>query len=137
AFLEEAIGAAPVVLFVLEWCEFCWSVRKLFAAIGVDCHAIALDSAALQADDLGLRVRRALGGRVGTRTVPQLFVGGRLVGGARETRGPYRAGVLQARLAEAGIQPPAAPGLNALSFLPGWLHPRDAERAPAHAEAAE
>ena len=33
AFLEGAINkpGEPVVMFALEWCEFCWSVRKMLA----------------------------------------------------------------------------------------------------------
>ena len=32
-FLNQVIADKdqPVVLFALEWCEFCWSVRKMFA----------------------------------------------------------------------------------------------------------
>jgi cysteine synthase A len=37
AFVEEVISSEeePVVMFALEWCEFCWSVRKLFGRLGV------------------------------------------------------------------------------------------------------
>jgi len=33
AFLDEVLddSAQPVVMFALAWCEFCWSVRKMFA----------------------------------------------------------------------------------------------------------
>src|SRR5262249_34709002 len=32
-FVAQVVGdrAQPVVMFALEWCEFCWSVRRLFA----------------------------------------------------------------------------------------------------------
>ena len=33
--LDDIVAQHPVVMFVLEWCEFSWSVRKLFAAAGV------------------------------------------------------------------------------------------------------
>ena len=35
----------PVVMFALEWCEFCWSVRKLFKAFDVPYRSVDLDSA--------------------------------------------------------------------------------------------
>ncbi|MBX5461422.1 MAG: cysteine synthase, partial [Steroidobacteraceae bacterium] len=37
AFVENVIGdrEQPVTLFALEWCEFCWSVRRLFAKHGI------------------------------------------------------------------------------------------------------
>jgi cysteine synthase len=36
AFVDAAIATpgCPVVMFALEWCEFCWSARKLFAELG-------------------------------------------------------------------------------------------------------
>jgi cysteine synthase A len=44
-FVDAAIGDPdnPVVLFALEWCEFCWAVRKLFGEMGVALRAIDLD----------------------------------------------------------------------------------------------
>src|SRR3974390_535759 len=33
----------PVVMFALEWCEFCWAVRKMFARNGIRYRAIDLD----------------------------------------------------------------------------------------------
>ena len=35
-FVASTIDHEPVVLFALEWCEFSWSVRKLFARLGID-----------------------------------------------------------------------------------------------------
>jgi cysteine synthase A len=33
-----------VVMFDLEWCEFCWAVRKLLARLGVAFASVDLDS---------------------------------------------------------------------------------------------
>ena len=35
AFVADAIAGNAVVMFALEWCEFCWAVRKLLARLGV------------------------------------------------------------------------------------------------------
>ena len=35
-FIEDVVSEEPVVMFSLEWCEFCWSLRKLFDAMGVN-----------------------------------------------------------------------------------------------------
>jgi cysteine synthase A len=61
AFVNAAIDSAetPVVVFALTWCEFTWSVRKLFARCGIVYRAIDLDSVEYQADDLGAKVRAA------------------------------------------------------------------------------
>ena len=45
-FLEEATHDKdnPVVLLALEWCEFCWSVRKMLAHYDIPYRAIDLES---------------------------------------------------------------------------------------------
>jgi cysteine synthase len=43
----DADAAQPVVMFALEWCEFCWSVRKLFQAFGIPYRSVDLDSVEL------------------------------------------------------------------------------------------
>ena len=48
-FVDEIVRDEPVVLFALEWCEFCWSVRKLFARLGIAYRSVDLDSVAYQA----------------------------------------------------------------------------------------
>jgi cysteine synthase A len=125
AYVERAIAESPVVLFALEWCEFCWSVRKLFAALDVPYRAVELDSVAMQDGELGLRVRRALAQRVGPTTIPQLFIGGEWIGGCSETFEAHEKGELASKLKAAGVAVRAAPELTAERLLPGWLHPRE------------
>ena len=45
-FLQEATNdqSQPVVMFALEWCEFCWSVRKMLARYDIPYRSIDLDS---------------------------------------------------------------------------------------------
>ena len=77
-FVADAISDSgqPVVVFGLEFCEFCWSVRKLFAACDVPYRPVDLDSVAYQKDDLGNKIRAAVIDRTGSRTVPQVSSGG-------------------------------------------------------------
>ena len=72
AFVADAIADArePVVLFALEWCEFCWSLRRLFARLGIPFRSVDLDSVSLQRDDLGGRIRTALAARTGAAVIP-------------------------------------------------------------------
>ncbi|HEY9218089.1 MAG TPA: pyridoxal-phosphate dependent enzyme [Phenylobacterium sp.] len=119
--LAALIASEPVVLFALEWCEFCWSLRKLLNAVGVPYRDVALDAAALQADDLGLRLRSALTARTGVPTVPQLFIGGEPVGGCMDAFAAFRSGALARDLAGAGVTMRTPSGLVPESFLPGWL----------------
>ena len=82
AFVEGVIQATeqPVVMFALEWCEFCWSVRKLFAAAGISYRPVDLDSFAFAGGpDFASKVRNVLLAKTSTPTIPQIFVGGTLV----------------------------------------------------------
>ena len=114
----------PVVMFALEWCEFCWSVRKMFAAADIPYRSVDLDSVAYQTDDLGGEYRAALLEKVGIPTIPQIFVGGKHVGGATETFDAFNDGSLRSLLNENSIAFDESMTRDAYSFLPNWLHPR-------------
>jgi cysteine synthase A len=123
--------AQPVVMFALEWCEFCWAVRKLFAALGIPLRSVDLDSVPYQRGDLGGRMRPVLAERTGSRTIPQIFVGGTHVGGCTDTFDAYRDGRLKALLAAHGIAL-ARDDLDPAAFLPKWIHrQREEDRAAA------
>ena len=126
AFVEQVThdAAQPVVLFALEWCEFCWSVRRLFKRLGIEFRSVDLDAVAMQRDDLGGRVRAALAARTGMTTIPQLFVGGQFVGGCTDAFDAWREGRLQQLLESAGVAFDRAAAVDPYSFLPGWLQPR-------------
>jgi cysteine synthase A len=123
AFVKSAIesGEPPVVLFALEWCEFCWAVRKLFARCAIDYRSVDIDSVAFQGDNLGGKIRAALTERTGVATNPQVFVAGTLVGGASETFASFASGKLQALLDDAGIAYEDTVGDRLYSLMPGWV----------------
>jgi cysteine synthase A len=123
-FVDATIAGAPVVMFALEWCEFCWSVRKLFARLGIEYRSVDLDSVEYQKDDLGGRVRAVLAARTGAKTIPQIFVGGEHVGGCTDLFDAWRAGDVQRRLAARGVAFRDEAGFDPYSLLPKWLHPR-------------
>jgi cysteine synthase A len=126
AFVDEAIGdpGMPVVMFALEWCEFCWAVRKLFGELGVPYRSIDLDSVAYQDDDRGGQIRSVLRARLGSSTIPQIFVAGEHIGGATDTFQAFKTGELQARLDRAGIAHGDLGGKDPFELLPNWLHKR-------------
>jgi len=125
-FLKEAINDPdnPVVLFALEWCEFCWSVRKMFAKYEIPYRSIDLDSVEYQGGDKGGRIRAALKQEIHSPTIPQIFVGGRYVGGATETFDACKDGSLQELLEKNQVSWNRDVNDDPYSFLPGWLHSR-------------
>jgi cysteine synthase A len=123
-FVEETIARQPVVMFALEWCEFCWSARKLLQAMGVEFESVDLDSVALQQNDRGGRIRQVLSRRLGVPTIPQLFVGGEHIGGCSELFEAFADGSLQRRLGKLGVTFDAGADIDTARLLPQWLHPR-------------
>jgi cysteine synthase len=126
AFVARVTSDAsqPVVMFALEWCEFCWSVRKLFKAFNISYRSIDLDSAEYQKDNWGGQIRNVLKARIHSPTIPQIFIGNHHIGGCTETFDAFNNGSLQTLLRESGVAFKEAVDVDAYSFLPKWLHPR-------------
>jgi len=126
AFVDTAVhdAAQPVVMFAFEWCEFCWAVRKMFAAYKIPYRSIDLDSVAYQQGNRGGRIRAALGAKVSATTIPQIFVGGELVGGCTEVLQACKDGTLQQRLARSSVAYDDTARADPFSFLPNWRQPQ-------------
>jgi cysteine synthase A len=126
AFVAQVLAdrEQPLVLFALEWCEFCWSLRKLFAKCGIPYRSVDLDSTAYQRDDRGGQIRAVLTSRTGSKTIPQVFVGGEYIGGCTETLGMFKDGRLQTLLSANGVPNDESVRIDPYTLLPTWLHPR-------------
>jgi cysteine synthase A len=126
AFVKEATSDPenPVVLFALEWCEFCWSVRNMFKAFDIPYRSIDLDSLAYQENNWGGQIRAALNARTGIKTIPQVFVGGEFMGGCTELFDAHNDGSLGTLLEKNLVQHDTTLKKDAYSFLPAWLQPR-------------
>jgi cysteine synthase A len=123
-FVTQVTEEESVVMFALEWCEFCWSARKLFTKLGIAYRSVDVDSVEYQKEDLGGRIRGVLVDRTGAKTLPQIYVGGVHIGGATDLFDAWRKGTLQAKLDEAGVSYDRSANLDPYSLLPKWLQPR-------------
>jgi cysteine synthase A len=126
AFLTETISDNdhPVIMFSHEWCEFCWSVRKMFARYEIPYLSVDLDSVAYQEDNKGGNIRAALREKTGSKTIPQIFVGGQFIGGATELFDSQKDGELADLLNKSSVPFNKEVDVDPYSFLPGWLHER-------------
>jgi cysteine synthase A len=126
AFVNKVINdkAQPVVMFALEWCEFCWAVRKMFGRYKIPYRSVDLDSVEYQKDNLGGKIRAALTARTSIATIPQIFVGGEFLGGSTDFFNAWKQGRVQSLLANARVQYDQGIDVDPYSFLPAWLHPR-------------
>jgi cysteine synthase A len=122
--VDKLIQTEPVVLFSLEWCEFCWSARKLFARAGISYRSVDLDSVEYQKNDLGGKIRAVLAARTGAKTIPQIFVGANHIGGCTDLFNAWRDGSIQRRLTLKGIQYDTGVQVDPYTLLPKWQQPR-------------
>jgi len=125
-FVKRVVGDPdkPVVMFALEWCEFCWAVRKMFARFNIPYLSVDLDSVEYQKDDRGGKIRAALIAKTSMATIPQIFVGGELIGGSTDVLDAWKQGRLQKLLKQARVKYDETVNIDPYSFLPTWLHPR-------------
>jgi len=125
-FVSDATNDAgqPVILFALEWCEFCWSVRKMFAMYEIPYRSIDLDSVVYQENNKGGNIRAALREKTNVKTIPQIFIGGQYIGGATDLFDACKDGSMQKMLEENTVNYNKDVNADPYSFLPGWLHKR-------------
>ena len=129
AALEEvesilADNSDKVVMFALEWCEFCWSVRRMMAECEIPYVSVDLDSVAYQENDRGGKILEVLRQKNDWDTIPQIYVGDEFVGGATDLFDYGKAGDLERKLTELQIHYNESIKRDPYSFLPAWLHPR-------------
>ena len=113
-----------VVMFSLEWCEFCWSVRKMMTACEIPYTTVDLDSVAYQNNERGAKILDVLKARHDWPTIPQIFVGDEFIGGATDFFDVGKAGELEEKLDNQDIGYNQTIKRDPYSFLPDWLHPR-------------
>ena len=114
----------PVVMFALEWCEFSWSVRKMFAHYDIPYRSVDLDSVAYQEGNRGGKIRAAIQEQTGLKTIPQIYIGGKHVGGATELFDAAKDGAMAELLKANNVAWTESENRDPYTFLPGWLHAR-------------
>jgi cysteine synthase A len=114
----------PVVMFALEWCEFCWSVRKMLAKYEIAFRSVDLDSVTYQDNNRGGKIREALKDRTTWNTFPQIFIGGKFIGGCTDLFDQCKDGRLATLLNSQQIPYNKSVTTDPYTLLPTWLHPR-------------
>nr|AEQ39038.1 putative glutaredoxin-like protein [Wolffia arrhiza] len=94
---QEIIASDPVVVFSKTYCPYCTRVKKLLTELGARFNVIELDR-----ENDGSQVQAALAGLTGQRTVPNVFIGGKHIGGCDTLTEIHRGGKLVPLLTEAG-----------------------------------
>ncbi|MEM6584011.1 MAG: cysteine synthase A [Pseudomonadota bacterium] len=120
-YFEQVLTPNEVVMFSLEWCEFCWTLRRYFDAADIPYRSVDLDAVEMQKDDLGVRLRAELRRRIGAGTIPQVFIGGQHIGGCSDVVEAYDDGHMQRLLLECGVVGAMLKEISPAEFLPDWL----------------
>uniref|UniRef100_K3WRU6 Glutaredoxin domain-containing protein n=1 Tax=Globisporangium ultimum (strain ATCC 200006 / CBS 805.95 / DAOM BR144) TaxID=431595 RepID=K3WRU6_GLOUD len=98
--VETKVAANPVVMFSKSYCQYCTKAKALLRELGVQFELIELD----QVDD-GDAIQDALTEITGQRTVPNVFIGGKSVGGNSDIQALYKNDQLVPLLKQHGALP--------------------------------
>ena len=82
------------------------------------------DSVAYQDDNWGGKIRKAIEAETGLKTIPQIYIGGKHVGGATDLFDGMKDGSVQAMLEANKVSWNREADRDPYSFLPKWLHKR-------------
>ncbi|GMP36655.1 hypothetical protein CsSME_00008713 [Camellia sinensis var. sinensis] len=88
AFIKKTISSHSIVIFSKSYCPYCKRAKAVFKELNQTPHVIELD----QRD--GWNIQDALSEIVGRRTVPQVFINGKHIGGSDDTVEAYESGEL-------------------------------------------
>ncbi|RWS22017.1 glutaredoxin-C6-like protein [Leptotrombidium deliense] len=89
AQIENEIKSGKVVIYSKSKCPYCVKVKQLFDSLNVQFKAIELDQL-----ENGAALQQALSEKTGKRTVPQVFINEKLIGGCDDTMAKNESGEL-------------------------------------------
>ncbi|KAF5735988.1 putative glutaredoxin-1 grx1 [Tripterygium wilfordii] len=94
AFVQNVIFSNRIVIFSKSYCPYCRSAKRLFSELHEQPYVVELDLR-----DDGSQIQYVLLDLVGRRTVPQVFVNGKHIGGSDDLRAAAASGKLENLLA--------------------------------------
>ncbi|KAJ8613389.1 hypothetical protein CTAYLR_002326 [Chrysophaeum taylorii] len=97
--VQKEIASEKVVVFSKTYCPYCANTKKLLSSSGVSAKIIEIN---LEPDQ-GKMTQAALLSLTSQRTVPNIFIGGKHVGGDDAIQNLARTGGLKPLLEEAGV----------------------------------
>ncbi|PSR89721.1 Glutaredoxin-C5 like [Actinidia chinensis var. chinensis] len=98
--VKKTIGENPVVVYSKTWCSYSAEVKSLFKRLDVQPLVIELDQLGPQ----GPQLQKVLQRLTGQHTVPNVFIGGKHIGGCTDTVKLYRKGELESLLSAASAR---------------------------------
>ncbi|PIN20251.1 Glutaredoxin [Handroanthus impetiginosus] len=94
---KQIVSSNPVVVFSKTYCGYCQRVKQLLSQLQATYKVIELDE-----ENDGSEIQTALTEWTGQRTVPNVFISGKHIGGSDDVAALHQQGKLVPMLAEAG-----------------------------------
>ncbi|KAG5006193.1 hypothetical protein JHK82_024170 [Glycine max] len=88
-FVDETITSHKIVIFSKTYCPYCRRAKAVFKELNQVPHVVELD----ERED-GSKIQDIMVNIVGRRTVPQVFINGKHLGGSDDTVEAYESGHL-------------------------------------------
>lgn len=96
AFVHNSIYSNKITVFSKSYCPYCLRTKRIFSELNEQPFVVELD---LRED--GYQIQNVLLDLVGRRTVPQVFVNGKHIGGSDDLQNAVENGELQKYLSKA------------------------------------
>ncbi|KAL8118086.1 hypothetical protein AgCh_015844 [Apium graveolens] len=96
AFVQNSIYSNKITVFSKSYCPYCQRTKRIFTELNEQPFVVELD---LRED--GSEIQNVLLDLVGRRTVPQIFVNGKHIGGSDDLQNAVENGELQKYLSKA------------------------------------
>lgn len=90
SFVDQLIKENNVMIFSKSYCPFCHKVKDIFKGINAPYKAYELDL-----EENGAAIQDALLAKTSQKTVPNVFINGKHLGGASDTEAAFKDGRLQ------------------------------------------
>ncbi|KMZ56158.1 Glutaredoxin-C4 [Zostera marina] len=89
SFVRKTIKSHEIVVFSKSYCPYCKRAKGIFKELGKMPYVVELD----ERED-GSDIQDAMAKIVGRRTVPQVFINGKHIGGSDDTLDAFESGKL-------------------------------------------
>ncbi|KAI4380247.1 hypothetical protein MLD38_006462 [Melastoma candidum] len=89
AFVKKTVSSHRIVIFSKSYCPYCRRAKGVFKELKQSPHVVELD----ERED-GWTIQDAVSEITGRRTVPQVFINGKHIGGSDDTVEAYQNGEL-------------------------------------------
>ncbi|MCB1582529.1 MAG: cysteine synthase A [Marinicella sp.] len=118
--VHSMISDNKVMMFSLEWCDFCISIKQFFEARGIKYQYIDVDAASLKQGHRGDAIKKVVMSLTESISLPQLYIGGQLIGGFSNFCQAYNSKQLEQLLVDFGVTFNNE-DISPNDFTPAWV----------------